>query len=74
MTNGQSHANPAALESVSMRWMARRETVALRRSSRGRSAVRITYLRSDLKLARTSAEKSWGCSQAAKWPPRSTLL
>src|SRR5215470_3817897 len=29
MTNGQSHANPAAPESVSMRWMARREPPAL---------------------------------------------
>src|SRR5580704_476116 len=25
--------------------------------------------RSDLKPARTSSEKSFGCSQAAKWPP-----
>jgi len=31
-------------------------------------------LRSDLKLARISSEKSCGCSQAAKWPPRSTWL
>src|SRR5437764_7930733 len=31
-------------------------------------------LRSDLKPARTSSEKSCGCSQAAKWPPFSTLL
>ena len=32
------------------------------------------YLRSDLKAARSSSQKSWGCSQAAKWPPRSSLL
>jgi len=32
------------------------------------------YLRSDLKAARSSSAKSWGCSQAAKCPPRSTLL
>ena len=32
------------------------------------------YPRSDLKPARTSSEKSWGCSQAAKWPPLATLL
>jgi len=30
--------------------------------------------RSDLKLARISSEKSCGCSQAAKWPPLSSLL
>ena len=30
--------------------------------------------RSDLNAARTSAEKSSGSSQAAKWPPRSTSL
>jgi hypothetical protein len=32
------------------------------------------YLRSDLKPARTSSEKSCGCSQAAKCPPLSSLL
>ena len=32
------------------------------------------YLRSGPKLARISSEKSCGCSQAAKWPPRSSLL
>jgi hypothetical protein len=31
-------------------------------------------LRSGRKLARISSEKSCGCSQAAKWPPRSSLL
>jgi hypothetical protein len=30
--------------------------------------------RRDLKPARTSSEKSSGCSQAAKWPPLSTRL
>ena len=30
--------------------------------------------RSGLKPARTSSEKSFGCSQAAKCPPFSTLL
>ena len=30
--------------------------------------------RRDLKPARTSSEKTCGCSQAAKWPPRSSLL
>src|SRR5580704_9136459 len=29
---------------------------------------------SDLKPARTSSERSCGCSQAAKWPPFSCLL
>jgi hypothetical protein len=32
------------------------------------------YLRSGLKPARTSSEKSFGCSQAAKCPPLSSLL
>ena len=32
------------------------------------------YLRSDLNAARSSSLKSWGCSQAAKWPPRSSRL
>jgi len=32
------------------------------------------YLRSDLNPARTSSEKSCGCSQAAKCPPLSTSL
>ena len=32
------------------------------------------YLRSDLNAARSSSQKIWGCSQAAKWPPRSTRL
>ena len=31
-------------------------------------------LRSDLKLARSSSVKTSGCSQAAKWPPLSSLL
>jgi pimeloyl-ACP methyl ester carboxylesterase len=30
--------------------------------------------RSDLKPARTSSEKSFGCSHAAKWPPLGSLL
>jgi hypothetical protein len=34
----------------------------------------LPYPRSDLKPARTSSEKICGCSQAAKWPPFSTLL
>jgi hypothetical protein len=34
----------------------------------------LRYPRSDLKPARTSSEKSSGCSQAAKCPPFSTLL
>ena len=29
----------------------------------------VCYLRNDLKAARTSSEKSFGSSQAAKWPP-----
>jgi hypothetical protein len=33
-----------------------------------------SYLRSGLKPARTSSEKSWGCSHAAKCPPLSSLL
>src|SRR5207249_5129167 len=43
-----------------------------RRDGRGPFCVR--YLRSDLKPARTSSEKSCGCSHAAKWPPLSSLL
>ena len=35
--------------------------------------VRTRYRR-DENAARSSSEKSWGCSQAAKWPPRSTSL
>src|SRR5438445_163596 len=34
----------------------------------------LATLRSDLKPARTSSENSCGCSQAAKWPPLSSLL
>ena len=34
----------------------------------------VSYLRSDLKAARTSSENSFGSSQAAKCPPRSTSL
>jgi len=37
-------------------------------------ASRCCYLRSDLNAARISSEKSCGCSQAAKWPPRSSRL
>src|SRR6266446_5757598 len=33
-----------------------------------------SYSRSDLKPARTSSEKIFGCSQAAKCPPFLTLL
>ncbi len=38
------------------------------------NAVCVDYLRSDLKPARTSSEKSCGCSQAAKCPPLATSL
>jgi len=51
--------------------------VLVRRVSGGRIAViasPLHYLRSDRNPARTSSEKSCGCSQAAKWPPFSTLL
>jgi hypothetical protein len=34
----------------------------------------VHYLRNDLKAARTSSENSFGSSQAAKCPPRSTSL
>ena len=34
----------------------------------------VRYLRKDLKAARTSSENSFGSSQAAKCPPRSTSL
>jgi hypothetical protein len=37
-------------------------------------AVARHYARSDLKPARTSSVKSFGCSQAAKWPPFSSSL
>ena len=40
--------------------------------STGSSAV--ARHRSDLNVARISSEKVCGCSQAAKWPPSSTLL
>ena len=36
--------------------------------------VRRHYLRSDLKPARISSERSCGCSHAAKCPPLSSLL
>ncbi len=45
-----------------------------RRRSRLMLTHLLTYLRSDLKPARTSSEKIFGCSHAAKWPPFSTLL
>ena len=38
------------------------------------SALCLDYLRSGLKPARTSSEKSCGCSQAAKCPPLSRLV
>ena len=34
----------------------------------------VRYLRNNLKAARTSSENSFGSSQAAKCPPRSTSL
>jgi hypothetical protein len=34
----------------------------------------VRHLRNDLKAARTSSENSFGSSQAAKCPPRSTSL
>jgi hypothetical protein len=40
----------------------------------GTENVNDDQLRSDLKPARTSSEKSCGCSQAAKCPPLSSLL
>ena len=40
----------------------------------GRRGSTSHYLRSDRKPARTSSEKSCGCSQAAKCPPLSSLL
>ena len=46
---------------------------AVARPSAARSPC-FDYLRSDLKPARTSWEKSAGCSQAAKCPPLATLL
>ena len=39
-----------------------------------RAPDRAPYLRSDLKPARISSEKNFGCSQAAKWPPLASLL
>ena len=44
-----------------------------RRRALGVPPALSTYL-SDLKPARTSSEKSCGCSQAAKCPPLSSLL
>src|SRR6266478_1964633 len=40
----------------------------------GRGPFCVRYLRSDLKPARTSSERSCGCSHAAKWPPLGSLL
>jgi MFS family permease len=45
-----------------------------RRLGRRQPGHRPGYLRSGLKPARTSSEKSCGCSQAAKCPPLSTSL
>src|SRR5438270_633819 len=39
-----------------------------------RDYAAIATLRSDLKPTRTSSERSFGCSHAAKCPPLSTLL
>ena len=52
--------------SVLLRWRVCR-TKASRRSTG--AAARLRYLRSGRRPARTSSEKSCGCSQAAKWPP-----
>ena len=41
---------------------------------RARTVPSHVDLRSDLKPARTSSERSFGCSQAAKCPPLSSLL
>ena len=38
------------------------------------SCVHRHYLRSDLKPARISSLRNFGCSQAAKWPPLGSLL
>ena len=43
-------------------------------ASNCRKARMLHYLRSGLKPARTSSEKSCGCSQAAKCPPLESLL
>jgi hypothetical protein len=48
--------------------------LTLREGRIGCGAHSARYLRSDRKLARISSENSCGCSQAAKWPPRSSLL
>src|ERR1700738_4250672 len=53
------------------------EVVVPARGSRGAQGARRSFqvdLRSDLKPARTSSARSFGCSQAAKCPPLSTLL
>jgi hypothetical protein len=60
------------------RWPTRRERGRHRDHTRARpscrSGLRRPYVRSDLKPARISSEKSFGCSQAAKCPPLSSLL
>ena len=58
---------PAEVLTPLTTWQAIRDEALKKRSLLG-------YPRSNLKPARTSSEKSFGCSQAAKWPPLSTLL
>jgi hypothetical protein len=52
----------------------RRETVEWFGGARRTLCACEELYRSDLKPARTSSEKSFGCSQAAKWPPLGSLL
>src|SRR4030095_2654517 len=55
-------------------WLLGRRLRKLHGHASSMELPRACYARSDLKPARTSSEKILGCSQAAKWPPWSTLL
>ena len=43
-------------------------------SSSGSTSNKVTAYRRNVNAARSSAANSSGCSQAAKWPPRSAKL
>lgn len=79
----QPLAAVAANATACLRWLEREEPGAhcfgLRFGRRPQTCLRARirrrcYERSVLKLTRTSSENSFGCSQAAKWPPLSSWL
>ena len=63
-----------ALELVMNQLEKKTHSENVNRDSNQDNIVDDQLLRSGLKAARTSSEKSCGSSQAAKWPPRSTSL